>query len=70
VGGLSPALNFSISNFEPHPLGKSQNPAGWLPAEADVVAARQAGRGRRRSSQPTSPGSGLSHRFSRSIDQQ
>jgi hypothetical protein len=28
VGGLSPALNFSISNFEPHPLGKMSNP-GW-----------------------------------------
>jgi hypothetical protein len=31
VGGLSPALNFSISNFEPHPLGKMSNP-GWLAA--------------------------------------
>jgi hypothetical protein len=27
VGGLSPALNLSISTSEPHPLGKSQNPA-------------------------------------------
>eukprot|EP01047_Picozoa_sp_COSAG01_P009259 COSAG01_NODE_378_length_17882_cov_62.690344_6_plen_179_part_00 len=27
VGGLNPALNLSISTFEPHPLGKSQNPA-------------------------------------------
>ena len=27
VGGLSSALNFSISNSETHPLGKSQNPA-------------------------------------------
>ena len=27
VGGLNSGLNFSIIAFEPHPLGKSQNPA-------------------------------------------
>jgi hypothetical protein len=27
VGGLSPALNLSISTSEPHPLGKMSNPA-------------------------------------------
>jgi hypothetical protein len=30
VGGLSSDLNLSISTFETHPLGKSQNPASGL----------------------------------------
>jgi hypothetical protein len=34
VGGLSPALNLSISTSEPHPLGKMSNPAGGSAAEA------------------------------------